>query len=215
MKIVISLGGSLLYPLNEEYIKNFANFIKNHDEEFYIVTGGGKIARDYIRIARKLGGNEKYLDEIGIMVTRLNAMILNTFFNKKVPYKIEEASKMAPPVIMGGTMPGHSTDAVAAMLAKAVKADILIIATDVDGIYDKDPKKFRDARVFEKISIKKLMEMVGKGWEKAGENVIIDAIACKIIEEGKIKTIVLNGRDLNQLENAIYGKRFKGTEIVI
>ena len=215
MKIVISLGGSLLYPLDEEYIRLVANFIKRCKEELYIVTGGGKIAREYIKMARKFGADEQYLDKIGIAVTRINAMLLASFFKRRIPCTIEAASKMAPPVIMGGTTPGHSTDAVAAMLARKVKADLLIIATDVDGIYDKDPKKYRDARLYKKIHVNELLRLAGGGWQKAGENVIVDAIACRVIKRARIKSIVLNGSNLKQLENAIYGKQFIGTEIII
>ena len=214
MKIVVSLGGSLLYPLNEEYIRQVIDFIRKHDG-LYIVTGGGKIAREYIKMARKFGASERYLDKIGIGFTRANAMLLASYFKKRVPCTIEAASKMAPPVIMGGTTPGHSTDAVAAMLASAVKADLLIIATDVDGIYDKDPKKYGDAKLYKKIHIDELLRMAGKGWRKAGENVIVDAIACRVIKKARIKSIVLNGSNLKQLENAIYGRQFKGTEIIV
>ncbi|MCD6473774.1 MAG: UMP kinase [Thermoplasmata archaeon] len=215
MKIVVSLGGSLLYPLNEEYIQKVANFIKNCNEELYIVTGGGKIAREYISMARKSGVSERYLDRIGIAVTRINAMLLASYFKKRVPCSIEAASKMAPPVIMGGTTPGHSTDAVAAKLASVVKADLLVIATDVDGIYDRDPKKHSNVSMFEKIGIDELQKIAGRGWKKAGANVVIDAIACRVIKRARIKTIVLNGRNLKQLENAIYGRQFKGTEIIV
>jgi len=216
MKIVISLGGSLISLSDLEYLKKFAEFLNKHkDIDFYIVIGGGKTAREYINAARRLGAIEKYLDRVGIEVTRLNAMLLNVFFGKRIPHTIKEAGKLSTPVIMGGTTPGHSTDAVAALLSKEVKADMLIIATDVDGIYDKDPKKYKEAKMFEKLPIKKLKKMVGEGWKKAGENVVVDPIACDIIEKEKIKTIVINGKNLNQLENAIYGKLFKGTEIVV
>ena len=214
MKIVISLGGSLLYPPDEEYIKKFVDFIKKSKEEFYIVTGGGKIAREYIKVARGFGTSEEYLDKIGIAFTRIHAMLLNSFFQKRIPHTIETAAKMAPPVVMGGTTPGHSTDAVAAMLARRINADLLVIATDVDGVFDRDPKKHKDARLYEKIGIGELASMTGKKWKKAGENVVIDAIACRIIKKARIKTIVLNGRRLDQLEKAIYKKKFKGTEIV-
>ena len=214
MKIVISLGGSLLYPLNEKYIRQVADFIKRQNDDFYIVTVGGKIAREYIKMARKFGAGERYLDKIGIAMTRINAMLLASFFKKRVPCTIETASKMAPPVIMGGTTPGHSTDAVAAMLAREIKADMLIIATDVDGIYDKDPKKYRGARLYKKIHIDELLRLAGDGWRKAGENVVVDAIACRVIKKAKIRSIVLNGKRLRELENAIYGEQFKGTEII-
>lgn len=217
MKVVISLGGSLISLNESDYIKEVANLIKKVSKDFdlYIVVGGGKLAREYIQAARKFCNDERYLDKLGIMATRLNAMLINSFFKKEIPESIENAAKMAPPVIMGGTTPGHSTDAVAAMLAREIKAECLIIATDVDGIYDKDPKKYKDAKKLDRISIKELRKMAGEEWKKAGESAVIDAIACKIIEEEKIETFVVNGKKLDELENAIYGKKFNGTVVEI
>ncbi|MCD6512228.1 MAG: UMP kinase [Thermoplasmata archaeon] len=215
MKIVISLGGSVISEMNGNYIKKFAEFVSSSEHSFYIVVGGGKIAREYISFARSLGADEEYLDRIGIMATRLNAMLLNTFFMKKIPETIEEAKSMSPPVIMGGTEPGHSTDAVAAMLAREVKADKLIIATNVDGIYDRDPAVYKDAKKFDRISINELRKMVGDKWNMAGKNVVVDAIACRIIDGAKIKTFVVYGKEIDEIKNAIYGREFKGTEIVV
>jgi len=217
MKVVISLGGSLISLNESDYIKEVANLIKKASKDFdlYIVVGGGKLAREYIQIARKFCSDERYLDKLGIMATRLNAMLINSFFKKEIPESIEDAAKMAPPVIMGGTTPGHSTDAVAAMLAREVKAERLIIATDVDGIYDKDPKKYEDAKKLDRMSIKELRKMAGEEWKKAGESAVIDSIACRIIEEEKIETFVVNGKRLDELENAIYGKKFNGTVVEV
>jgi len=217
MKVVISLGGSLLSLEDVGYIKKIAHLIKKISDghKLYVVVGGGRIARDYIRVARNFCQDEKYLDTIGIAVTRLNALLLNSFFMKKIPETIEGAARMNPPLIMGGTTPGHSTDAVAAMLAKEIGADRLVIATDVDGIYDKDPKKYGDAKKFDRIHISKLREMAGENWSRAGENAVIDPIACKIIEENRMETVVVNGKNLKELENAIYGKKFKGTVVEV
>ncbi len=217
MKIVISLGGSLISINNLEYIRDVAGLIKKTSEKFdlYVVVGGGKLARDYIKAARRFCSDERYLDKLGILATRLNAMLLASIFKKDIPETVERAAQMESPVIMGGTTPGHSTDAVAAMLAKHVAANRLIIATDVDGIYDKDPKKYGDARKFDRIHIKELRRMAGEGWERAGESAVIDAIACKIIEDTGIETFVVNGKKLEQLENAIYGRKFNGTVVVV
>lgn len=217
MKIVISLGGSLISLNNLDYIRDVATLIKKASEDFdiYVVVGGGRLAREYIGAARRFCDDERYLDKLGILATRLNAMLLAAIFKKDVPETIEEAAKAALPVIMGGTTPGHSTDAVAAMLAKHVEASRLIIATDVDGIYDKDPKKFEDAKKFDEISIEELRKMAGEGWKKAGESAVVDAVACKIIEEVRIETMVVNGKNLEQLENAIYGRPFNGTVVVV
>lgn len=217
MKVAISLGGSLISLNEEDYIKKVADLIKRASNDFglYVVVGGGKLARNYINTARKFCEDESYLDKIGILATRINAMLLNSFFRKDIPETIDEAVKMKTPVIMGGTTPGHSTDTVSAMLAKRVKANRLIIATDVDGVYDKDPKKYKDAKKFERIGIKELIKISGNAWNKAGESAVIDAVACRIIEEEKIPTFVLNGKNLKELENAIYGKKFNGTVVEV
>jgi len=218
MKIVISLGGSIISPDDINFIKIGEHLKKISKEvDLYIVTGGGKTAREYIKAARKLGASEEFLDKIGIEATRLNALLVSSFFYKNVdiPLAIEDASEANPPVIMGGTTPGHSTDAVGAMLAREINADRFIIATDVDGIYDKDPKKNPNAKRYDSISIKKLRNMISDEWKKAGESFIIDGIACKIIEEVRIPTYVINGKNVESLENAIYGREFKGTRIEV
>ncbi len=216
MKVVVSLGGSLLSLDNPEYISRVASLIKKvaKDVDIYVVVGGGKTARKYIGTARKFCRDERYLDKIGIMATRMNAMLLNSFFQKRIPHSIEYAARMKTPVIMGGTTPGHSTDAVAAMLASKVRAK-LIIATDVDGVYDKDPKKHRDARKIDRINIWELRKMTGGGWKEAGKSSVVDPVACRIIERHSIPTVVLNGKKLRELENAIYGGEFNGTVVKV
>ena len=217
MKVVISLGGSIISPNETDFIKIGEHLKKISKEvDLYIVTGGGKTARKYIKAARKLGASEKFLDRIGIEATRLNALLMSAFFGQEnIPFTIEDASKAKPPVVMGGTTPGHSTDAVGAMLAREINADKFIIATDVDGIYDEDPKKNPHAKKYDSISIKKLRSMISDEWGKAGESFIIDGIACRIIEETGIPTYVVNGKNLESLENTIYGREFKGTRIEV
>jgi len=114
---------------------------------------------------------------------------------------------------MGGTHPGHSTDAVSALLAEYINANLLINATDVDGIYDRDPQKHRDARMYKKLSVEQLVDMVKSYPLGAGEYELIDILAAKIIQRSKIRTIFLNGRDLKNMRNAIEGKKFIGTVI--
>ena len=92
------------------------------DLKFFLVVGGGRTAREYIGYARKLGADESYLDEIGISCTRLNAMLLIAALGEKaapvVANDFDHALQLAgnyDVVVMGGTHPGHTTDAVAAM----------------------------------------------------------------------------------------------------
>jgi uridylate kinase len=188
----------------------------SRDYRVFIVVGGGETARRYITFARELGIKEELLDEIGIAATRLNAILISSILNANasIPSTTSEASSMKGKIIvMGGTIPGHSTDTVGAELAEMVSAERFIIATDVNGVYDRDPKRYRDARLFSTIDIDKLMAMCGTGWEMAGKSVIIDGPALEVIKRASFETIVVNGRNLENLKQAIYGRNFVGTRI--
>ena len=222
-KIVLSIGGSVILSNNDDssFLKKLANMLKKLSKKYklYIVTGGGKTSRTYIKLGRALGLEEKILDELGIEVTKLNAKLLTTIVrisNKQIPHTTNEAEKQHEPiVIMGGTTPGHSTDMVAAELAEKTRSHRLIIATNVDGVYDKDPNKYRDAKQLKKVKIKDLIKQHGTQWEAAGSNVVIDGPALKIIERAKIPTLVVNGKRLDQLEKAVDNLSFNGTTIEV
>jgi uridylate kinase len=219
--IVLSLGGSVF--LSEEadisFFKKLASLLKKLSKHYkiYIVVGGGKTARTYIKIGRKLNLDETALDELGITITRANAALLSTVVessNKEIPHTTDEAKNRSEPiVIMGGTIPGHSTDLVGAELAEKTKAARFIIATNVDGVYDKDPNKYSDAVQLKEISIGELIKQYGTDWNAAGSNVVIDGPALKIIHRAKLPTFVVNGKRLDQLEKAIANQSFDGTVI--
>lgn len=221
--IVISIGGSVI--LSEEadvsFLRKLASLLKKISKQYkiFIIVGGGKIARDYIKLGRELNFDEKTLDSIGIDITRVNAALFTNIIsesNKKIPCSTDEAEAMDNPiVVMGGTTPGHSTDMVGAELAERVGADLFIIATNVDGIYDKDPNKYDDAKQLEKVKIDDLIKNYGTSWESAGKNMVIDGPALEIMKKAKLLTYVVNGKRLDQLENAITGRSFDGTKILV
>jgi len=113
---------------------------------------------------------------------------------------------------MGGVTSGQTTDAVSAVLAEYVGADILINATAIDGVYTADPKKNKDAKKFDSMTPKQLIEIIMKTEMVAGANAPVDLLAAKIIERSNIKTIVLNGEDPKNIVDAAGGK-YKGTVI--
>ncbi len=222
-KIVVSLGGSVI--LSDEadvhFFKKLVDLLKKLSKKYkiYIVIGGGKTARNYIKLGRELNLDEETLDEIGIDITRINAKLFTELIetsNKKIPFTTDDAKNAKEPiVVMGGTTPGHSTDMVGAELAKKTDAIRYIIATNVDGIYDKDPNKYPDAKQLQEVSIKQLIDEYGTDWKSAGANVVVDGPALKIINEEKIPTFVVNGKRLDQLEKAIENQSFDGTKIKI
>ncbi len=224
MKVVISVGGSILVPedMDITYMMDLANLANElaNKHRIAIVTGGGRTARNYIESARKFGASEILCDLIGISATRLNARLLSAAIGKKAnlepPGEFMAAREVMDSrriVVMGGTHPGHSTDAVSALLAEYIEADLLVNASDVDGIYDKDPENYRNAKRYERIPIDKLVDMVKSYSLGAGRYELVDILAAKIIQRSRIKTIFVNGRDLGNLRNAIEGKRFTGTVI--
>ncbi len=222
MRIVMSIGGSVLAKeLRAENFRSYADAIKQtaKNNTVFIVTGGGKAARDYIEVARGLDADEATCDLIGIELTRLNARLLISalgdaaYYEPPSNYKeAKNAGMTGKIVVMGGVAPGQTTDAVSAVLAEYVGADLLINATSIDGVYTSDPKKNRDAKKFKTMTPKQLIEIVMKTEMIAGANSPVDLLAAKIIERSNIKTIVLNGENPQNIIDAVYGKH-SGTVI--
>lgn len=224
MKVIFALGGSVLMSKEgasvekiKEYTETFKK-IKDMGHEMGIVVGGGYTARNYISVAREFA-NEAFCDEIGIMATRMNGMLLisalGNYTIKKIPENFKEAElimNLNKIVVMGGTHPAHTTDAVAASFAEYIDADLLVIATNVDGVYDKDPRKYDDAKKLTKITTTELLDLTGSASISAGSSSVVDPLASKIIDRAKLKTLVVEGTP-EEILNAILGNH-SGTTIV-
>ena len=100
------------------------------------------------------------------------------------------------------------------MIAEKTGASEFINATDVNGIYDSDPRKNNNAQLFEKIEVNKLLHMLLKESSMAGEYDLLDIVALKVIERSKIKTKVILS-DPTNISNAIQGRNYIGTELVL
>lgn len=210
---MITVGGSIIIKDHDfRKFKAYAEVLKDMKEEhqLYVVVGGGKTARDYIAIARGLGASEALCDDIGIDVTRLNARVLITALGEDAyPYvpenfnKALEYSTSNKIVVMGGTEPAHSTDAVGSILAEFVGADLVINATSVDGLYNKDPHENQNSQMIQEITPSKMMEMLSDKDMKAGTYEFLDKTAIGIIGRSRIKTIIINGKDPSNLKKAI------------
>ncbi len=222
MKIVFALGGSVVVPdkVDEKYVERFAGFALElaKKNSLAIVVGGGKTARRAIAAARKRGENEARCDYAGIEASRYNASIISQAMGIEphVPETLMGAEKVLKTegiVLMGGTEPGHSTDAVAALLAELTDADLVLKVTDVDGIYDKDPQRHKKATMFQELSIDQVEKMVLGLSQDAGKYELFDMLAVKILKRSGIKCVVLNGRDFKNIKKAIEGTKFRGTVI--
>ena len=185
-----------------------------------MVVGGGGEARRYIGAARSLGIDEGTADEIGILVTRLNATLLAAAMGDaaypKVAESHSEAKKFAEHkkcVIMGGITPGQTTDAVAAVLAERVRADVFINVTSVDGIYSADPRKDPSAVRYDHLTPGQLLEIVGKVQMTAGLNTVLDIIAARVVERSGIPLVVLDGTDPENLRSAVMTGTYSGSVV--
>src|SRR5439155_1425695 len=220
-KVVVSLGGSVLVPGDDDarYLRDVARLFRDVSSrvKLFVVTGGGRVARYYIETGRSVGIRERSLDEFGIAVTRLNARLLSAALggraNREPATSYAAASKLAkryPIVVMGGTRPGHTTDRVAASLARFVGAHRIVNATSVDGVYSADPKKDPGARLVPRMRFGDLVTLSGKGHRTAGPSVVFDPVAARVVARDRTPLSVVHGRDLRALRAALLGEPFHG-----
>ncbi|HUL39885.1 MAG TPA: UMP kinase [Methanomassiliicoccales archaeon] len=222
--VVVSLGGSILIP-GERDAENFsaiAGLMRSLSKELHLVLicGGGKVARYYISTGRELGAAQDRLDEMGIEATRLNARLLQIALGRDacdcLPRTVEEAVKEGRKgkiLVMGGTSPGHTTDAVAAMVALRLGAKRIVNATSVDAAYSTDPNKHRDAVRYSRLTHKQLYELVDKGLHSAGPSDVFDRAGAEVAMRANIPIFIVNGRDHEELRAAIRGEKIKGTVV--
>lgn len=207
---------------DSEYIAEIAELIGESKYNFGIVAGGGRTARIYAQAARQLGANEFEADEIAIISTRQNASLFIVALSKygvcpRIISEFERAKDSANRyrmIVMGGTIPGISTDTDAALLAEALHAKRLINLSNVDAIYDSNPKTNPNAKKYSKLYYTDLISLAAtQDSRKAGENFVFDMLACKIIARSKIEAHFINGRNFDDVKKAMDGKAHSGTII--
>jgi len=221
-RIVIKLSGRIFGMDNVKVLKDYAQFLVKISKicNPIIIAGGGTIARHYISHARSSGADESTLDELGIEISRLNAKLLIYALGNKAyshpPTTLQEVKHAVDSgliVVAGGLHPGQSTNGTAALIAEKVKAEQFLNATDVDGVYDMDPNKYKKAKKFKRIELKNLKNMLVHEDSVAGGYDLMDIVALKIIERSKIKTRILKSTPSN-IEKAIKGGNI-GTEVIL
>ncbi|MDH5782636.1 MAG: UMP kinase [Candidatus Bathyarchaeota archaeon] len=218
MRLVLRIGGSVVAsPFNPALLSGYADLLMRLKREGHLVAavvGGGSLAREMIRVAKEMGLKEPEQDEVAISVSRLVAQLLLMKLDESevgtVPMSIEEAADFVidgKVVVMGGLKPGMTTDAVAAMLAEQISADLLVKATDQEGIYTRDPRKYPDARKLDVLSFDDLTRFFEKEKHEAGIHQVLDPEAVRILKKRKTRTIVLNGFNPNNVSLAVKGEK--------
>lgn len=220
---IISLGGSLINPgeIDVNFLKNFKILVTDQikkGSKFILITGGGAPARNYISALSKISQvSNTDKDWMGIQATRLNGHLVRLTFGKLANKQVIEDPNVKVNfkekiLIAGGWMPGRSTDDDAVRLAKVYKASTVINLSNIDFLYNKDPRKYTDAIKITNTTWKELRKIVGNKWNP-GNNLPFDPTAAKLAEKLKLKVIIANGKDLDNLRNILNGNPFKGTTI--
>jgi uridylate kinase len=223
-RVVVKLTGKLFDDRSRAgVLREIAGVISRKASEGFrlaVVVGGGRRAREYIELGRELGLAEGVLDMVGIEVSRVNALLLASLVggvaHLPVPRSVEEflrAWSTGRVVVLGGLQPGQSTNAVAAVVAELVGADLLVNATDVAGIYDSNPKENPNARLLKEVRAEVLEGML-RSEELAGLYELFDRVAMNIVKRSRIPLVFLSAYDVESLERAIEGGEFTGTRVI-
>ncbi|MBI4812581.1 UMP kinase [Candidatus Falkowbacteria bacterium] len=221
---IISLGGSLVVPktgVDWKFLKRFRDLIIREikrGKKFFIIVGGGKTARDYVAAAAKVvkvANDDK--DWLGIHSTRLNAHLLRAILRdvahpeiiKNPTFRLAVKEKV---VVAGGWKPGWSTDYVATIIAQEYGIKTIINLSNIDYVYDKDPKKNKTAKKFKRMDWRSFRKIVGDKWDP-GLSAPFDPVASQKCEHLGLEVIIMNGDNLKNVKNYLKNKKFKGTTI--
>ncbi|NLF88886.1 UMP kinase [Candidatus Bathyarchaeota archaeon] len=217
MRIVIRIGGSVIAnPINIELLGRYADItkqIKAEGHEVAVILGGGALARQFIGYGKELGLDVTAQDEVAISCSRLFAQLflkrLGSLACGKVATSLDEAKQCMRDgkiLVMGGLMPGNTTDTVATLVAERVHADLVVKNSDQDGVYNKDPRKYPDAVKLDKLSFEELSKVFEQNEHKAGIHQIIDPEAVKVLRRSHIKTVVVSGFKPENMLAALKGE---------
>lgn len=220
--IILSLGGSLIVPdsVDTAFLKAFKKVVDSYIKKgfkFVLICGGGKLARNYQDAAKKLGNvSDHDLDCIGIKATKLNAQVVKTLFEDSAEKVIvDDPTKPVnfkkPILVASGWKPGCSTDYDAVLLAKQLNISTIINMSNIDYVYDSDPRKNKNAKPLHEMSWSDFKQLVGDKWT-AGLNAPFDPIAAKEASKNNYKVFII-GKDLNNFSKVLDEKEFKGTVI--
>ncbi|WP_457621247.1 UMP kinase [Persephonella sp.] len=223
-RVLLKLSGEALmgdreYGIDPFFISELADEIKSVYEigaEIAIVIGGGNIFRGVK--GSSMGMDRATADYMGMLATVMNALALQDILEKKeVPTRVMSAIEMrqiAEPYIRrrairhlekgrivifaaGTGSPFFTTDTTGALRAAEIKADVLLKATKVDGVYDKDPVKHPDAKLFKEITY---LEAINKDLK------VMDHTALTLCMENNLPIVIFNIKKKGNLMKILLGE---------
>ncbi len=211
-----ALSGGTGFGINNDVVSEISLGIKKLNDvgvEVAVVVGGG----NFWRGRTSHGMDRTTADYIGMLATVMNAMALqDSLENIGVPTRVQtgiEMNKVAEPYIRrravrhlekgrvvifgaGTGNPYFSTDTAAALRAAEMEADVILLAKNVDAVYDKDPKEHADAKKFTKLSY---MEVINR------ELKVMDSTATSLCMDNKI-TIKVFELNTENIIKVVYGE---------
>lgn len=224
-RVVIKLSGEALQnrktgePFDPPVLESIARQLKEVHElgvEIAIVVGGGNIFRGLK--GEKRGVDRTTGDYMGMLATVVNGLAFMDVIEKMgIPVRVQSAipmEKIAEPFILrraqrhlekgrivifvaGTGNPYFSTDTTAALRASEVGADIILKATNVDGVYDKDPKTHPDARKYEKVGF---LDALRKRLK------VMDSTAFSLCLDNKMPILVFSMHEEGSIRRAVCGE---------
>ncbi|MBN2094571.1 MAG: UMP kinase [Candidatus Aenigmarchaeota archaeon] len=227
MKIVVYLGGSVVTRnLTPEYVRGLVSVLRKISDagnSVYVVVGAGHVKNEYVGVLRGLGLPEEQGHDIAIQLTHLNANMLRYALEEKahnwLPKSTEDvlihaelAERNGKICVCGGTEPGQSTDGVASRLAHHLGADLLVKATNVDGVYDSDPKENPQAKKLDKLNYSEFLEILASQETAPGRFFLFGRKGAELLKEKSIRLLIVNGKDPEEISRAVFGGH-NGTEI--
>jgi len=222
-KVLLKLSGEALqgeqgYGISAEVLDTISNEIADVSRlsiEIAIVIGGGNIFRGVAGASK--GIDRSTGDYMGMLATVMNALALQDSLEKKgINTRVQTAlniEQVAEPYIRrravrhlekgrvvlfaaGTGNPFFTTDTAATLRALEIGADLILKATKVDGVYDKDPLKHKDAVKFKKLTYMDVLK---------NELKIMDATAISLSMQGNIPIIVFNLFESGNIKKVIMG----------
>ncbi|OVE74641.1 UMP kinase [archaeon D22] len=222
--IILKLGGSIFMPehIDTDYLKRLKELLLEYTEKnyrFIIIVGGGVTARKYQDALKDMGINDpETLDWMGISATNINAYLFRFMFDEDQTdqniitdptQKIDSDKKI---IIGAGYKPGWSTDYDAMLIAKQFEDKMVVVLSNIEQIYDYDPKKNPNAKALDNMSWDELYTIVGDTWTP-GKNVPMDPMAVKEGRSQGVKVVFADGKNLENFKNIIENKDYTGTTI--
>ena len=222
--VVISVGGSLLVPDNIDisFIRRLKEIVKTLLGEgirVALTIGGGKTARTYQSALKEFEEVTKEdLDWVGIKALLLNAEFVLRAFSDLSPYPrvLEKPEDFHPSskeglFIIGAHKPGFSSDMDAVLFAKFLGAEEIINFSNIEYVYDSDPRVNPNAKKFEHLTWESYRSLIPKEWTP-GLSVPFDPVASEYAHRLGLKVVVL-GASLENLRNYLQGGSYRGTVI--